>query len=202
MLNATAQVYFAASSNEDIYRVEMMLVEDDMHGDAGTEWDQTNYYSSYAGLYDSDPYIKEITEWPATVEGYHFNDVLVCTSGIIDGSLPANIVTLETYNTDYTFYPDYLCNTSGELLIQDKDQLSVIAIVVNTKTGQVVNAAKCKVGATDAINEVLQTTKQVATTRYYDLQGHQVATPIPGHIYLKQILYTDGTQVSLKVLTK
>jgi len=201
-LKATAEVYFAASSNEDIYRVELMLVEDDMYGEAGTDWDQTNYYSSYAGLYDSDPYIKEITEWPATVEGYHFNDVLVATSGIIDGSLPANIVTLETYNTDYTFYPDYICNTSGETLIQDKEQLSVVAVVVNTKTGQVVNAAKAKVGASDGIGEVLHTGKQVASTRYYDLQGHEVTNPTNGNIYIKQIRFTDGSQVSVKVLNK
>jgi len=200
-LNATADVYFAASSNEDIYRVEMMLVEDDMHGDAGTEWDQTNYYSSYAGLYDSDPNIKEITEWPATVEGYHFNDVLVATSGIIDGSLPANIITLEVYNTSYEFYPDEITNTSGEALVQDKDKLNVIALVVNTRTGEVVNATKAAVGSS-AVNEVFDALKTLDSVRYYDLQGREVCNPSSGNIYIKQMRYTDGSQVSIKVLNK
>jgi len=200
-IEATATASFIGNYSDDNYRFAFMLVEDDMYGEAGTNWDQSNYYASYADSYGSDPYLSEICNMASTIEGWHFDDVLISSTGNVEGSLPSAVKAGEYYTYTQTFEPDYLYNTSGEALVQNKDELYVVALVVNKTTGEVVNAIKAKVGESASVTELSNTDKQVESTRYYDLQGRQVTNP-SGGIYIKSIRYTDGSQVTVKVLKK
>ena len=199
-LKATVESNFVMDASGNDYGIEVMLVEDDMYGPAGTNWDQHNYYATMGDQYGDDPDLGPLCELPGTIEGYHFNDVLVGTSGVVDESLPESIVANTVNSFDYSFYVDYIYNTSYEPIIQDKDKLHVVAIVVDKATGKVLNAAKASVGNT-AVNEISEQNKVVASTRYYDLTGRMVTSPSNG-IYVKVVRYTDGSQRSFKVLKK
>ncbi len=199
-LMATVESNFVMDSDNHNYAIEVMLVEDDMYGPAGTQWDQNNYYATMGDTYGDDPDLGPLCELPSAIEGYHFNDVLVGTSGVVDESLPNTIVSKTVNKFDYTFYVDYLCNTSYEPIIQDKDKLHVVAIVVDKATGKVINAAKTAVSNT-AVNEISDENKVVASTIFYDLTGRMVNNPTSG-IYVKVVRYTDGSQRSFKVLKK
>jgi hypothetical protein len=199
-LKATVESNFVMDAAGSDYGIEVMLVEDDMFGPAGTNWDQHNYYADMADQYGSDPDLGPLCELPGTIEGYHFNDVLVATSGVIEESLPDSIVANTPNDCEYSFYVDYLYNTSYEPIIQDKEKLHVVAIIVEKATGKVVNAAKATVGAA-AVNEIGADNKEVASTLYYDLTGRMVSNPANG-IYIKVVRYTDGSQRSFKVLKK
>lgn len=199
-LKATVESNFVMDASGDDYGIEVMLVEDDMYGPAGTNWDQHNYYATMGDQYGDDPDLGPLCELPGTIEGYHFNDVLVGTSGVVDESLPESIVPNTVNSFDYSFYVDYIYNTSYEPIIQDKDKLHVVAIVVDKATGKVLNAAKAKVGNT-AVNEIGSDNKEVASTMYFDLMGRMVSNPGNG-IYVKVVRYTDGSQRSFKVLKK
>ena len=199
-LKATVESNFVMDAPGSDYAIEVMLVEDDMYGEAGTNWDQHNYYATMADEYGDDPDLGVLTTWPSSIEGYHFNDVLVATSGVIDESLPESIIANTVNNFEYTFNVDYVYNTSYEPLIQDKDKLHVVAIVVEKATGKVLNAAKGHIG-NSAINEISDNDKVVASTIYYDLTGRMISNPTTG-IYIKVVRYTDGTQRSFKVLKK
>ncbi len=199
-LKATVESNFVMNAGKHQMGIEVMLVEDDMYGPAGTDWDQHNYYADMDDQYGNDPDLGPLCELPATIEGYHFNDVLVATSGVVDGSLPGQIVANTVNSFEYTFNVDNIYNTSYEPLIQDKEKLHVVAIVVDKSTGQVLNAAKGKVGNT-AVNELSDNDKVVASTIYFDLTGRMVSNPTSG-IYVKVVRYTDGTQRSFKVLKK
>lgn len=199
-LKATVESNFVMNAAGSDYGIEVMLVEDDMYGPAGTDWDQHNYYADMADQYGDDPDLGPLCELPGTIQGYHFNDVLVASSGVVDGSLPDMIVANTVNSFDYSFYADYLYNTSYEPIIQNKDKLHVVAIVVDTATGRVLNAAKTSVGNA-AVNEIGDDNKVVASTMYYDLTGRMVSNPGNG-IYVKVVRYTDGSQRSFKVLKK
>ncbi len=199
-LKATVESNFVMSAAGSDYGIEVMLVEDDMYGPAGTNWDQHNYYADMADQYGSDPDLGPLCELPGTIEGYHFNDVLVATSGVVDESLPESIVANTVNSFEYSFDVNNIYNTSYEPLIQNKEKLHVVAIVVDKSTGQVLNAAKGKVGNT-AVNEISDENKVVASTMYFDLMGHMVSNPGNG-IYVKVVRYTDGSQRSFKVLKK
>ena len=176
------------------------LVEDDMYGPAGTDWDQHNYYADMADQYASEPNLGPLCELPGTIEGYHFNDVLVATSGVVDESLPESIVANTVNSFEYSFDVNNIYNTSYEPLIQNKEKLHVVAIIVDKSTGQVINAAKGKVGNT-AVNEISDQNKEVVSTMYFDLMGRMVNNPGNG-VYVKVVRYTDGSQRSFKVLKK
>ena len=199
-LKATVESNFVMNAGKHLMGIEVMLVEDDMYGPAGSNWDQHNYYADMADEYGNDPDLGPLCELPGTIEGYHFNDVLVATSGVVDESLPESIVANTVNSFDYSFYVDYIYNTSYEPIIQDKDKLHVVAIVVDKATGKVLNAAKAKVGNT-AVNEIGSDNKEVASTMYFDLMGRMVSNPGNG-IYVKVVRYTDGSQRSFKVLKK
>lgn len=199
-LKATVESNFVMNAAGSDYGIEVMLVEDDMYGPAGTDWDQHNYYADMADQYASEPNLGPLCELPGTIEGYHFNDVLVATSGVVDESLPESIVANTVNSFEYSFDVNNIYNTSYEPLIQNKEKLHVVAIVVDKSTGQVINAAKGKVGNT-AVNEISDQNKEVVSTMYFDLMGHMVSNPGNG-IYVKVVRYTDGSQRSFKVLKK
>ena len=183
------------------YGIEVMLVEDDMYGPAGSNWDQHNYYADMADIYANEPNLGPLCYMSDVIEDYHFNDVLVATSGVVDESLPASIVANTPNNFGYTFYVDEIYNTSYEPLIQNKDKLHVVAIVVEKATGKVLNAAKAGINEFDAVIELNDNDKVVDSTIYYDLTGRLVSNPTSG-IYVKVVRYSDGSQRSFKVLKK
>ena len=199
-LKANVESNFVMNADGNDYGIEVMLIEDDMYGPAGTNWDQHNYYADMTDQYGDDPDLGQLCDMPSTIEGYHFNDVLVATSGVIDESLPESIVANVSNNFEHSFYVDYLYNTSNEPIIQNKDKFHVVAIVVDKATGRVLNAAKAAVGNT-AVNEISDENKVIASTMYYDLTGRMVTNPGSG-IYVKVVRYTDGSQRSFKVLQK
>jgi len=200
-LNVTVKSEFIANDNGNNYSVEVMLLEDDMYGEAGSDWDQSNYYPNYADSYASDPYLSEVCSWPSTIEGYHFNDVLVFTTSAQSGVYPDEIVKGEVYAYDQAIYPDELINTDGEAIVQDKSKLTVLAVIIDATTGAVVNCNKVSDFGVSAINDVFDGNKQIESTRYFDLQGREVQNPVGG-IYIKCIRYTDGTSANVKVLKK
>ncbi|MBQ3731536.1 MAG: hypothetical protein II905_07290, partial [Muribaculaceae bacterium] len=141
-LKTTVESNFVMNAPGSDYGIEVMLVEDDMYGPAGSDWDQHNYYADMADEYASEPNLGQLCELPDVIEGYHFNDVLVATSGVVDESLPESIVANTVNSYEYSFFVDDIYNTSYEPLIQNKDKLHVVAIVVEKATGKVLNAAK------------------------------------------------------------
>jgi hypothetical protein len=198
---ANVESNFVMNAAGSDYGIEVMLVEDDMYGPAGSNWDQHNYYADMADIYANEPNLGQLCFMSEVIEGYHFNDVLVATSGVVDESLPTSIVANTPNNFRYTFNVDEIYNTSYEPLIQNKDKLHVVAIVVEKATGKVLNAAKAGIREFNAVNELNDNDKIVDSTIYYDLTGRMVTNPTSG-IYVKVVRYTDGSQRSFKVLKK
>ena len=199
-IKAKVESNFVMNADGNDYAIEVMLIEDDMYGEAGTSWDQHNYYATMGDTYGTEPNLGQLCNLPENIEGYHFNDVLVATSGVVDESLPATITAGTVNKFEYSFMVDDIVNTNYEPLVQNKEKLHVVAIVVDKATGNVINAAKGKIGLA-AVNEIGDDNKEVASTSYYDLMGHMVNSPASG-IYVKVVRYTDGSQRSFKVLKK
>lgn len=130
--------YFTIDDNSGKYALEIMLIADDLYG-TGSSWNQTNYYSGDT-YYAKDKYLGQWVRRSSTVTDWHFNDVLVGTSRTIAGSLPTNLVAYDNYSFKYVFTLSRLPKPS---LIQNKDNLHVIAIIVDTDTKKVINANRC-----------------------------------------------------------
>lgn len=129
--------YFTIDAGAN-YALEIMLIADDLHG-SSSAWNQKNYYSG-TDYYSSDPYLGPWVSKPEVVTGYHFNDVIVGTSGIVRGSLPDEIVAYNDYSFHYRFT---LSNLPVPSLIQNKDNLHVIAVIINKTNRHAINANRC-----------------------------------------------------------
>lgn len=138
-INVHVSTFLTSSSSTGKYAIEVMLIADDLYG-SSSAWSQANYFRSYASYFADDPYLGEWTTKASSVKGLHFNDVLVGTSGVVTNSLPTSIVANEIYDFDYTFT---LSNLPKPSLIQNKDNLHVIAIIVDKGTKKVINANRC-----------------------------------------------------------
>lgn len=130
--------YFTSDYNNANFAIEVMLIADDLYG-TGSSWNQSNYYSGY-NEYAKDDYLGPWVRKPSTVSGIHFNDVLVGFSGVIANSLPTSIVAYDDYSTSYTIQLNRLPKPA---LIQNKDNLHVIAVVVYKNNRKAINANRC-----------------------------------------------------------
>ena len=184
---------FVRSLSENPYRLTYILVADDLSG-TGRYWSQVNNYSGQSG-YDGDPYLKPLTSLPGTVVGMKFKDVAIQLScegpAAIEESLPSSVNDIDDYEHTYVF------DISSNSLVQDKSKLRVVAALVNTQNGEVVNAQKANVGDATPVKRLSSDTEAIGIY-YTDMLGRRVS-PRQGGIYIKTTTYSDGTQKNEKM---
>lgn len=177
-------VTFPYSITDGIYALEYILTAD---GLSNENWGQAN---NYAGGNDGG-YMQSFNNEGTVVYGLVYNDVAVMMSEIggIEESLPATINANEAVNHSYTFQLADAVNTAGNNIIQDKSKLKVVALLINTQTGEVVNANKTNVKAPVGI--VSLDSEQTRSTTYYDLMGRRIVMPRNG-VFIKTVTTADG----------
>lgn len=187
-VNFTTKTNFSYSEDEGDYGIALVLTEDGM---TGTEngWAQSNYYSGSSG--DSD-----MSFWyraGASVSGLKFNHVPVAAWGAmygISGSVKPKIVVDETQ--EYSYSADIAKNA----LIQDKTLLKAVALLIDGKTGVVINAAQADiVEKGTGISTV--TSAADGQTERYAIDGRKLSTAEKG---INIIRMNDGSV--RKVLVK
>lgn len=128
--------------------------------------------------------MKAWCEAPYYVSGVVYNHVAVNTMGVrsgIAGSISAPIVAWQpqTYTNTVTTLASH-----AQKIIQDKSRLHAVAMLINTETDEVVNAAQSEIlpyGAS-GIKDFDHSPSTV--DHYYDVLGRRVLTPERG-IYIK-----------------
>lgn len=169
----TATTIFNINSPEAPYRLAFILLEDGLTGE-GKQWEQVNYFSYEEGTSNfADDDMKEWRDAPYNVGNMVYNHVPVNTLGIKDGiagSIQAPIVsgTPQTYSNIVT--------TLNVRVIQDKSHLSAVVLLLNTETGEIVNAAKADIlpYGTDAVQTVAIPNRPNGQS-LNDLQGRRVS---------------------------
>jgi len=171
------------------YRLMLVLTEDGLTGTADS-WRQTNYfsddYSDSAGKKYQDDDMKTWREAPYYAPGIVYNHVAVNSNGIrtgIAGSITAPIIAWQpqTYVGTVTTLASHALR-----IIQDKERLHAVAILINTETGNVVNAAQSAVlpyGA-DGIRS-FNSVGASPSDACYDLQGRRLDAEPSAGVYLR-----------------
>ncbi|MBD5273092.1 MAG: Omp28-related outer membrane protein [Bacteroides sp.] len=125
-----------------------------------------------------------------------FNDVARYLEGGMEGvqgSIPGSVKQGESYSYEVELP---LTNVT-------KDKVRVVAFVVDTTTGTVVNAAQKEVDLTESgIEEIADAaSSEILSKTYYTLNGVEVKDPSNG-IYILRTVYADGTVKAEKVVVK
>ncbi len=132
----TATFYY--NQEEGSYGVAYVLVENGMTGE-GPDWWQANYY---AGTSETDPNLQPLCEKPSYIQDMVYDHVVVdawdAKSGV-EGSIKMPITAGKGQTHSYTV--DITENT----IIQNKENLTLVAMLIDHATGKILNAAKCKI---------------------------------------------------------
>lgn len=215
-VEVTATTTYGKPMTDNHYALSFVLTADSLQGNSQMDmeykllaipsgygtWQQHSYYQ---GLEDAwpDSYMDQFTKG----EEYQylmFNDVAVAWSGnsYVDGSQPASVESDKPYTSQYTFdttditsvYYDKLTGnykSTGLPIIQHKNALHVVVMLIDKTSGQVINAAKCYVeplrNATGISN--LQMAPAKVSTSYYSIDGKRLQHPIKG---LNIVRTSDG----------
>lgn len=201
-IDAQATVAFTCNIAEHEYRVSFVLVNNGLCGE-GNGWSQVN--SLGKNTQDNvHPLLRPLVDAGSPIEGYIYDDVVILSKEPygIEGSLPNSMNAFEWHKVNYHIdLADVKSIFSpNDDLIQNKDNIELVAMLIDSETGMIVNAAKAHIGHTSGKKQVENNATKIAT-EYYDLQGMRVKKPFCG-IYIVIDRYENGTIKAYKTLIR
>ena len=135
-INIVTEIPFEVDVKDNPFLIGYVLTEDGIIGNQG------NAYSGYENTI-GDPILEELAALPSNITDFKHNFVPVAAWGAykgVEGTLPSDIVAGQ--KNEYTYRADI----SGNFYIHNKENLCVIALLVDKKSGAIVNAAKYYLG--------------------------------------------------------
>jgi hypothetical protein len=209
IIDVNTTVTFASALDSINYKLTYVLVADDMTGE---KWSQSNYYAQYSNTTIlGETGIEELADFGAGgkygetyISGLHFNDVAIYVDDVygIDNTIPTSVKNLEAVNHNYKIDINKAVNNSGDNLVQNREKLRVVALLLDATTGYIVNAARADVKA-ESESGIGSTiiNSEVVKSEYYDLSGRRIITPSNG-IYVKRVTYDNGAVQTSKVVVR
>lgn len=193
-VNATASVESLVAGD---YNIAFMLTADGLTGTTKS-WKQSNYFCKGGGRYSSKASmpddLKHLWDMGSSyVETY--NDVLIASSYVSSN----NKATLPTLVANGTVSSEYTMKMPTKVALKKAlklDQIYVVAVLLDKKTGAIVNAGRARVTGSTGIEDVTTGTEATVVARY-NVNGVQIAAPVKGINIVKM---SDGT--TRKVLVK
>lgn len=193
-VNATASVESLVAGD---YNIAFMLTADGLTGKT-TSWKQQNYFCKGGGRYNSQASMPDDLKflWNKGSAYYEtYNDVLIASSYVSSN----NKATLPTLVANGTVSSEYTMKMPTKVALKKAlklDQIYVVALLLDKKTGAIVNAGRARVTGSTGIEDVTSGTEATVVARY-TVNGVQVSAPVKGVNILKM---SDGT--TRKVLVK
>lgn len=193
-VNATASVESLVAGD---YNIAFMLTADGLTGTTKS-WKQSNNFCKGGGRYNSQASMPDDLKFlwdmgSSYVETY--NDVLIASSYVSSN----NKATLPTLVANGTVSSEYTMKMPTKVALKKAlklNQIYVVALLLDKKTGAIVNAGRARVTGSTGIEDVTTGTEATVVARY-NVNGVQIAAPVKGINIVKM---SDGT--TRKVLVK
>jgi len=177
---------FRATTNNARYALAYVLIENRIQRN---DWAQRNGYSGSTKYLGFNPELDNFIRSSDPIKNFVFEDVARSQVGIangLDGSLPQRVVA------DRPIVHKTALNGIGDwVTVINKNNLSVVVLVIDNTTNSIVNAARCVVKpyTATAIETPKAKAERVEVARF-NLTGRRLAAPEPGVNIVK---YSDGT---------
>lgn len=187
VINFTTDVTFQINRRNAPYLLSYVLIGDGLTG-TGSDWTQVNAYSIYAGSYDDDPYMKEITEWPVYVEGLVYDHVALNALGIasgLTGSLKNRVEEgqVQSHSTQF--------NIKNSTLAKKASKLYVAAMVYDRDRKCFINAdVKEVVSSTVGIDNATMKAGELVEVARFTADGKRISHAQKG---LNIVRMSDGS---------
>ena len=175
VISFTTDVTFQLNRRSAPYLLSYVLIADGLTG-SGDSWTQVNAYPAYAGFYDSDPYLKEITEMPYYIDDMVYDHVAINGLGVVSGvagSLKNKVEEgkVQSHSTQFS--------VKNSTLAKNAEKLYVAALLYDKEAKMFINADKKEVvKMTDGIDKIASGT--VVEVARYSADGKRLAHPEKG----------------------
>ncbi len=127
------------------YSIAYVLCADGLEG-PDASWMQNNDFAlPVAQGFKNDPYLGWLTEAGGRIRDIAYNDVAV-EAYDIDHGMSLESVDEEWSGDNWVEIDARVLSIEGNQLIQDKDKLSLVAMIIDNADGHIVNAAKVAIG--------------------------------------------------------
>ena len=188
---------FGYSADDSPYKLILVMTANGLKGE-GDEWLQVNgLYGKEGEGYDDD--LSEYVFGPRRIN-MEYNHVAIAVAGINNGLEGSITVPLKCGEAQHYVYD---MNLGSNALVQDKNKLYAVAMLLDTRTGTIANAAKANVlrYGTNGIETIKDERLKMKDSPVYDLQGRRVqsskfnaqSSKLPKGIYLM-----NGKKVAIK----
>lgn len=202
-LRISSKTQFICDFTNNPYRLTYLVVADDLvcppNSDKQTRksWAQVNYFSGQSS-FGGDKYLGPLTRMESPIVDIKYKDVVIYATSpgkqAIENSLPSEVKSAVPVEHEITV------DLSTNPLVQDTSKLRVVAILVNTQSGEVAQAEKAHVGISTDIRSLPVNPRHVGV-RYYDLSGRAVITLGQG-IYIQATTNPDGSVTTTKIVRR
>ena len=191
-INIHTKTIFGMNASSAQFALGFVLVENGLKG-SGTSWEQANGYSGRSG-YEGIPELYALTLMPNPITDMVYNHVAVDGWGVlngVDGSVSGS------FNAETPLTYSCLVSISSNTLIQDKSQLSVVALLIDRNSGKIINGAQTLIGAPgstgiQSVEYKKVDAEGVNNNMMYNLNGQRVEMLGKG-LYIK-----DGKKVIVR----
>lgn len=193
-IDVATNVVFQYNAPEQHYALAYAVTADGLKDDGkGGNWKQTNFFPIYAGQYADDKYLEEYCNMESTtITDMVYNNVAIESFGIVYGlnnSIQAPIVEGATQTHTYSI------DLSDNSLAQPEATIKVVAMLIDTDNGEIINANETEVGGKGSGICINNATADGATVvARYAANGQQVTAPVKGLNILKM---SDGSIIKV-----
>ncbi len=215
-LRAVSHVHFLDDTEADRYRLAYAMVEDDM---SDPTWIQTNnFYSADNPDYQTGWYTTEYWDLfigkGMQVPGIVYDDVTLYFPNCfgIPNSIPAVSADEQISHSGFLALDKAVGvynQGAGRNMIKDRKKLRAVAVLIDSKTGKVANAAtSCYAADIPVYDDVIDGVDsinadngaQVVGTEYYDLSGVRLAECPRNGVVIVVRRYADGSVKTAKLV--
>ena len=182
-INVTTETTFRLNDETNTYALAYVILANGLYNSKLYQAINT----SYKGIIpEMDVYVDGGTD----VGGLHYDNIPVRAEGInngIAGSISTPIVVDKTQTHSYTF-----TNVGGDWKLKNKEKVQVCALLIDTKTNEIVNADKTSVLLnvdTGIDNNSVDATQKQEVARY-NVNGELLVAPVKG---INIVKFNDGS---------
>lgn len=198
-LKVTSSTRFIDDSTRTKYAISYALVID---GLTDPSWKQSNYYSGHAQTDEMPGHWGRIfCEGSDPIRGLIYNDVVLMQlhPDGYEGSVPDSYSAGEILKHNTILELDKINN--GDLsIVQNKNNLRVVAILIDKSSGRPVNSCSTLYAdGRELPNDLKNVSSEICNEFWYDIHGMTLESPKKG-LNFRVSKYTDGSTKVEKIL--
>ena len=186
-ISITSTTTFRIDASEGNYALAYVLTEDGMFN---PRWGQNNAFSGDMRLKGVSKEAEFFMNSPSIVYFMKNNHVAIAAKNITNGL--EGIVTAPFVADKPIVHETSFNNIAQYRNIQNKDNLSVCVLLIDTSNGRIANANKCKIQTanTTDIESTSVDNKEKHVVARYTVNGEFISAPVKG---INIVKYSDGT---------